>query len=273
MNINISEAIREAKIMIEPVAHEEALQQAKIFVSTIVGIDVGALPIHADMKLVDEQITDLGEMLERRLKGEPLQYILGEWEFFGLPFYVDSRALIPRQDTELLVETAIRIIRDRKYYTCLDLCTGTGCIGISIVKNTDIQMTASDISRDALALAKENADLNDVNMNFVESDVFQCIDGKFDLIVCNPPYLSLDDMQSLQQELTFEPKFALYGGGDGLDFYRRIAREYRDHLNKNGMLLLEIGSGQTKSAASVFDANTSVLNDLGGNPRVLVVEA
>ena len=272
MNINISEAIREAKIMIEPVAHEEALQQAKIFVSTIAGIDVKALPIHAEMMLLDEQIADLGEMLERRLKGEPMQYILGEWEFYGLPFYVDARALIPRQDTELLVETALQMIQERGYRTCLDLCTGTGCVGISIAKNVSVQMTASDISRDALALAKENAELNEVDVTFVESDLFQSINGRYDLIVCNPPYLTMDDMQSLQQELTFEPKLALYGGGDGLDYYRKIAWEYRDHLNANGVLLLEIGNTQAKTASALFDANTRVLNDLSGNPRVLVVE-
>jgi len=273
MNINISEAIREAKIMIEPVAHEEALQQAKIFVSTIAGIEVGALNIHANMILMDEQIADLGEMIQRRLKGEPVQYILGEWQFFGLPFYTDERALIPRQDTELLVETAIKAIRERGYQTCLDFCTGTGCVGISIAKNANISMTASDISREALALAKENAELNEANVTFVESDLFQSIDSKFDLIVCNPPYLTLDDMQSLQQELTFEPKLALYGGGDGLDVYRKIAWDYKKHLHANGMMLLEIGSSQAESAAAVFDAKTIVLNDLGGNPRVLVVES
>lgn len=258
--------------MIEPVAHEEALQQAKIFVSTIAGIDLGALTIHSDMILVDEQISDLGEMIQRRLKGEPVQYIIGEWEFFGLPFYTDERALIPRQDTELLVETAIKTIRERGYQTCLDLCTGTGCVGIAIAKNSQVQMTASDVSQDAIDLAKENAERNEADVAFMVSDLFQQIDGKFDLIVCNPPYLTLEDMQSLQQELTFEPKLALYGGGDGLDYYRKIAWDYKNHLDKNGMMMLEIGSTQAESAAALFDAKTSVLNDLCGNPRVLVVE-
>ena len=129
-------------------------------------------------------------------------------------------------------------------------------------------MTASDISRDALELAKENAGLNEVNVTLIESDLFQSIEGKFDLIVCNPPYLTLDDMQSLQQEVTFEPKLALYGGGDGLDYYRKIAWEYQKHLNQGGMLLFEIGSTQAETASALFDAKTSVLNDLSGNPRV-----
>ena len=272
MNIKISEAVREAKIMLEPVALEESLQQAKIFVATIAGIDVGALSIHADMILLDEQLSDLGDMVKRRLTGEPVQYILGEWEFYGLPFYVDERVLIPRQDTELLVETAIQMIRERGYHTCLDLCTGSGCVGISIARNADVQMTATDISRDAINLATENAERNEANVTFLESDLFQEIGGKFDLIVCNPPYLTLDDMQSLQPELKFEPKLALYGGGDGLDYYRKISWEYKRHLNENGALLLEIGNTQASTAAALFDAKTSVLKDLCGNTRVLVVE-
>ncbi len=272
MSINVSEAVREAKIMLEPVAQEEALQQAKIFVSTIAGIETSALTIHSEMVLAPEQLNDLGEMLNRRLQGEPLQYILGEWAFMGLPFYVDARALIPRQDTELLAETAIRFIRERGFGSCLDLCTGTGCVGISIAKLAGIRVTCSDISRDALSLAKENAELNEASVSFVESDLFDRIPDKFDLIVCNPPYLTLDDMQTMQKEVTFEPKLALYGGGDGLDVYREIAWEYEKHLSEKGMLLLEIGSTQAESAAALFSARTSVLNDLGGNPRVLIVE-
>ena len=272
MSINVSEAVREAKIMLEPVAQEEALQQAKILVSTIAGIETSALTIHSDMILSPEQLADLGEMLERRSQGEPLQYILGEWEFMGLPFYVDARALIPRQDTELLAETAIRLIRERGYRSCLDLCTGTGCLGISIAKLGGIPVKCSDISREAIALAKENAELNEADVSFVESDLLERIPEKFDMIVCNPPYLTLDEMQALQKEVTFEPKLALYGGGDGLDFYRKIAWEYQSHLNENGMLLLEIGSTQSASAAALFSAKTSVLQDLCGNPRVLIVE-
>ena len=272
MSISVSEAVREAKIMLEPVAQEEALQQAKILVSAIAGIETSALAIHSEMVLAPEQLSDLGEMLNRRVQGEPLQYILGEWAFMGLPFYVDARALIPRQDTELLAETAIRFIRERGYGSCLDLCTGTGCVGISIAKLAGIRVTCSDISRDALSLAKENAELNEAPVSFVASDLFDRIPDKFDLIVCNPPYLTLDDMQTMQQEVTFEPKLALYGGGDGLDVYRKIAWEYEKHLNEKGMLLLEIGSTQAESAAALFSARTSVLNDLGGNPRVLIVE-
>ena len=272
MNIKISEAVREAKIMLEPVAQEESLQQAKIFVATIAGIDVGALSIHADMILLDEQLSDLGDMVKRRLTGEPVQYILGEWEFYGLPFYVDERVLIPRQDTELLVETAIQMIRERGYHTCLDLCTGSGCVAISIAKLAGIAVTATDISRDALSLAQENADLNAVQINLAESDLFAAISAKYDLITCNPPYLSQADMDTLQKEVSFEPALALFGGEDGLDYYRRIAQTYEAHLNPGGTLLLEIGSTQADAVAALFTARTGVLKDLGGNDRLLVIE-
>lgn len=272
MTMPVAELIRLSKIRLEPVAGEEALQQAKWIVSTVIGVEPAAVGIHAWMQATQDQIEIVGDLLEKRLSGEPLQYILGEWDFYGLPFYTDARALIPRQDTELLVETAIQSIKERGYQTCLDLCTGSGCVGISVTKNAGIRVTCSDVSDEAISLARENMELNEVEVKLIVSDLFDQLPFKYDLIVCNPPYLSREDMDSLQREVSFEPRLALDGGADGLDFYRRIAREYRDHLNENGMLLLEIGSTQAESAAALISAHTSVLNDLAGNPRVLVVE-
>ena len=272
MTIPVSEVVRLCKLRLEPVAGEEALQQAKEIVAAVIGAETSALAVHSWVQVTEEQMSMIGDLVEQRLSGQPLQYILGEWEFYGLPFYVDERALIPRQDTELLVETAISMIQQRGYQSCLDLCTGSGCIAVSISKHAQTSVTASDISVDALELAQENAALNEVRVTFVESDLFDRIDGKFDLICCNPPYLSKEDMEHLQKEVSFEPALALYGGADGLDFYRRIANEYQAHLNAGGALLLEIGSTQAGTAAALFAAKTSVLNDLAGNPRVLVVE-
>ena len=272
MTIPVSEVVRLCKLRLEPVAGEEALQQAKEIVAAVIGAETSALAVHSWVQVTEEQMSMIGDLVEQRLSGQPLQYILGEWEFYGLPFYVDERALIPRQDTELLVETAISMIQQRGYQSCLDLCTGSGCIAVSISKHAQTSVTASDISVDALELAQENAALNEVRVTFVESDLFDRIDGKFDLICCNPPYLSKEDMEHLQKEVSFEPALALYGGADGLDFYRRIANEYQAHLNAGGALLLEIGSTQAETAAALFAAKTSVLNDLAGNPRVLVVE-
>lgn len=270
--MSVSEMVRLVKIRLEPIAGEEASQQAKMLVAAVIGAEPAALSLHAWSQVNGEQISLIGELLERRVKGEPLQYILGEWSFMGLPFYVDDRALIPRQDTELLCETAIRLIQERGYQAVLDLCTGSGCVGISISKLTGASVTAADISADALSLARENAELNEAQITLVESDLFQEISGGFDLIVCNPPYLSREDMDHLQQEVAFEPMLALYGGEDGLGYYRRIAAEYMAKLHPKGALLLEIGSTQAESVAAIFQAKTEAFSDLGGNPRVLVVE-
>lgn len=272
MTMSVSELVRLAQLRLEAVAGEEAAQQARLIVATVVGVEPSALTLHSWVQADEEQISIVGEMLEQRMTGEPLQYILGEWSFMGLPFYVDERALIPRQDTELLCETALTRITERGYQTCLDLCTGSGCVGISIAKLGHISVTATDISRDALSLAQENADLNEVQINLVEGDLFAAISAKYDLITCNPPYLSQADMDVLQKEVTFEPALALFGGEDGVDFYRRIARTYQAHLNPGGTLLLEIGSTQADAVAALFAAKTSVLKDLGGNDRVLVIE-
>lgn len=264
--------VRLVKLRLEPIAGEEAAQQARMLVAAVIGAEPAALSLHAWSQVNEEQISFIGELLERRVNGEPLQYILGEWSFMGLPFYVDERALIPRQDTELLSETAIRLIQERGYRSVLDLCTGGGCVGIAIAKQTDVSVSASDVSADALSLARENAELNEVQISFVESDLFQNISGGFDLIVCNPPYLSQADMDHLQKEVSFEPRLALFGGEDGLDAYRKIAAGFLEHLNPAGALLLEIGSTQTESVSALFPAKTEALSDLGGNPRVLVVE-
>ncbi len=273
MPMSVSETIRLVKLRLEPLAAEEAAQQAKLLVAAVLGVEPGAIAVHTWAEVTDEQISIIGELLERRVAGEPLQYILGEWSFMGLPFYVDERALIPRQDTELLCETAVRMINERNYSSALDLCTGSGCIAVSLTKLTKASVTAADISKEALELAGENAALNEAQVSFVTSDLFADISGKFDLITCNPPYLSQADMDQLQPEVAFEPKLALYGGEDGLDYYRRIAGAYLSHLNPGGALLLEIGSTQAQSVAALFEAKASVLQDLCGNARVLIFEA
>lgn len=268
----VSELVRLAKLRLEPVAGEEAAQQAKLIVAAVIGAEPGALMVHTWAQATEEQISIVGDLIDQRLTGEPLQYILGEWSFMGLPFYVDERALIPRQDTELLAETAIEMIKARGYRSCLDLCTGSGCVGISIAKLAKVPVTASDISADALALARENAELNQTDVTFIESDLFGAVTDGFDCIVCNPPYLSGTDMDELQKEVSFEPKLALYGGEDGLDIYRKIAQEYRAHLNEGGALLLEIGSTQALAVADLFGETARVLTDIGGNARVVIVD-
>lgn len=215
--------------------------------------------------------TWLREAVARRLRGEPLQYILGEWEFMGLPFFVGPEALIPRQDTETLCETALVWLKTRPGAAVLDLCCGSGCIGVSLSKLGGAKVALADISPQALALARRNAARNGVEGVFYESDLFAEAPGVYDLIACNPPYLTAAEMASCQRELTFEPSLALYGGEDGLDFYRRLAAEWADHVRPGGLLLLEIGASQGAAVGALFPG-AKILKDVCGLDRVACVE-
>ena len=198
----------------------------------------------------------LRQAVQRRLLGEPLQYILGEWEFMGLPFFVGPEALIPRQDTETLCEAALGWLKTRPNAHVLDLCCGTGCIGVSLAKLGGAQAAFADISPEALALAQRNAARNGVDGAFYESDLFSNVPGVYDLIACNPPYLTGAEMENCQRELTFEPALALYGGEDGLDFYRRLADEWEAHVTPGGWLLMEIGCTQGAAVQGLFPGAT-----------------
>ena len=254
-----------------PAAGEDARFEARLMAAETLDVRPNELPGLRDEAAPAAARERAEEMLRRRLLGEPLQYILGEWELMGLPFAVDARALIPRQDTETLIETALGLIRERGYRTVLDLCCGTGCIGISLAKLFGVSATLADISAGALALARENAEKNGVCARFVETDLFSNIKDTFDLIACNPPYLSDADMAALQREVRFEPALALYGGADGLDFYRRIAAEYAAHIAPGGVLLMEVGFGQAADVCAMFGKTAYAVRDLCGVERVVVV--
>ena len=213
----------------------------------------------------------LRQAVQRRLLGEPLQYILGEWEFMGLPFFVGPGALIPRQDTETLCEAALTWLKTRPDARILDLCCGTGCVGVSLSKLGGARVAFADISPEALALAQRNAARNGVDGAFYESDLFSNVPGVYDLIACNPPYLTGAEMASCQKELTFEPALALYGGEDGLDFYRRLADEWEAHVTSGGRLLMEIGCTQGAAVQGLFPGAT-ILKDIRGLDRVACVE-
>ena len=213
----------------------------------------------------------LRQAISRRLAGEPLQYILGEWEFMGLPFEVGPAALIPRQDTETLCEAALGWLRDRPGAAVLDLCCGSGCIGVSLGRLAGARVAFSDVSPQALALAARNARRNGVEGRFFESDLLTHVPGVYDLIACNPPYLTGAEMESCQRELTYEPALALYGGEDGLDFYRRLAAGWQAHVAIGGRLLMEIGASQGAAVCRLFPGAT-VLKDIRGLDRVVCVE-
>ena len=189
------------------------------------------------------------QLCKRRLDGEPLQYILGEWEFYGLPFKVGKGVLIPRQDTETIVDIALQKLHGRSDITVIDLCAGSGCIGIALEKNFDCREVMSiEKSPQAHEYLVQNIELNGSFAKAVLGDIFdeQVIENApmADIIVCNPPYVTEAEMKQLQREVQFEPESALHGGEDGLDYYRDIVRLWKHKLNEDGMMLFEIGKGQ-----------------------------
>ena len=241
-------------------------------------------------KAVDQgDVEKYAGLISERASGKPLQYITGSQEFMGLEFYVDESVLIPRQDTETAVECALSVICDmgndqsksgRRILKVLDMCTGSGCIAVSIAKlakdNTDIEVFASDISVKALDVALFNAKKNDVHVKFIESDMWEAFlpEDRYDIVISNPPYINSGVIPTLMTEVkSFEPVTALDGGEDGLDFYRKITAGLRDHLNDNGTVIYEIGYDQGERVSGLLRANgfadIKVIKDLAGLDRVV----
>lgn len=263
--MNIAGAIEYLSTGLSPVT-EEHLTEARLAVSDMAEIPYNRLNTYKASPFPAALMPRLEELVSRRKSGEPLQYILGKWEFMGLPFYTRHCALIPRQDTETLCEEALAI----GGRTLLDLCCGTGCIGVSLAKLGGFEVTFGDISRDCIDLARENAALNGVAGSFVLTDMFGNISGSYDMICINPPYIPTSHLALLQAEVKREPALALDGGADGLDFYRRIARDYAAHLNLGGALLMEVGAGQAEDVAAMFP-NAGRIEDICGIERVVTV--
>lgn len=252
----------------------EAKNDSWLLLATACHIDHTFYYVHMEEDLEDEQWSVFENLIRKRTERIPLQYITGEQEFMGLLFHVNSNVLIPRQDTETLVEEALKIVRPGM--KVLDLCTGSGCILISILKNvTAVEGFGYDISKQALLVAKENARDIGVAATFERSDLFDSITDTFDVIVSNPPYIRTSEIATLMPEVAqFEPIGALDGMEDGLHFYRRIVAESADYLNENGYLLFEIGCDQGEQVADMMKAagfsDVKVVKDLARNDRVVM---
>lgn len=276
---------------------EDAARDSKSLYCYLIGIPQGKLFMEYQYTLQDILCEQYFDLVDRRATGEPLQYIVGTQEFMGLTFKVDPRVLIPRMDTEVLVENALSIIKsgtlagqgarvtsERDSWEVLDLCTGSGAIGISVARLSEsqsaanVKVTLSDISEDALAVARENIKINEVGdiVKAVKGDLFSLFKKlfkkqKFDMILSNPPYVKSGDIMTLQKEIReYEPMNALDGGEEGLDFYRRIAEEAPNYLTSGGVILMEIGDTQGEEVSEIFrNWKTQVLQDLGGRDRVV----
>lgn len=227
-------------------------------------------------ELASQSQSDYLMMLcKQRFDGIPLQYILGEWEFYGLPFKVGEGVLIPRQDTEALVEAALDIARANSAKKVLDLCSGSGCIAIAIEKNLEAaEVTALEASEQAYKYLLKNIKLNNSNVMPVKEDLRQYKPSAgFDIIVSNPPYIRTGEINSLQSEVKNEPVMALDGGEDGLYFYTTIAEIYKEHINPGGAICFEIGIGQHEDVKNILLANgfkdINFKEDLNGIIRVV----
>lgn len=251
---------------------EEADWEALLLVSHYTGKSTAYWRAERDTDIVND---DLQAAVEKRCSRYPLQYILGTWEFMGLPFRVREGCLIPRSDTEILCEKAIELLGNRTA-TVLDLCTGSGCILASVLHHCPHATgVAVELSPDALAIAQENfatLHLTD-RVSLLQGDIREDVlppETKFDLILSNPPYVTTDEMTTLAPELSHEPAMALTDGGNGLSLYHAIFQNYLPHLAEGGTILLEHGNTQADAVLSMgkaYGLDGTVLYDYGGNPR------
>lgn len=242
--------------------------EAEWIVSLTLGVKRDEL--NSEAKVSPALTEKVYNLTKERLTGRPLWYCVGDTEFYGYKIKVDERVLIPRPETERLVETALGVIN--KDSAVLDLCTGSGAIAIAVKKESDATVTAADISEDALAVAKENAELNSAEIEFIKSDMFEDLKGRsFDVIISNPPYINKADMENLQNEVKLEPELALFGGEDGLDYYRTIAKYAPKFLNKGGALFMEIGYDQAEAVTKLLKKakDIKVIKDYEGNDRIV----
>ena len=255
----------------------EAKLDSRLLLEYACGTDHSTLFAHPDREVSDEEWDAFEGYIKRRASREPVAYIMGNWDFMGLNFEVNSDVLIPEQDTEVLVEEAMRFIEDGMRF--LDLCTGSGCIALSLLNySNDTKAVCTDISPKALAVANRNASklsLSD-RAEFIETDLFpEAGIGKFDVIVSNPPYIATKVIESLAPEVKdHEPILALDGDEDGLKFYRRIVDKAPEYLFSSGYLIMEIGYDQADALVSMLEEkgcyhDIEVIKDYAGNDRVV----
>ncbi len=246
--------------------------EAEWIVSIVLGVKRDR--VYDDTLVKPCDVEKINAITEERITGRPLWYCIGNADFYGYTIKVDERVLIPRPETELLVEKALPYCNSEK--KVLDLCTGSGAVAIAINKKSGALVCASDNSTDALALAEENAKINNAEIQFIKSDLFEELKGcEYDVIISNPPYIESAVIETLQKEVKdFEPHVALDGGADGLDFYRIIAKKAKKHLTKGGVLLLECGDGQAGKVAELLKQykNIQIIKDLEGIERIVKAE-
>ena len=279
--MTIKELLNQAVIMLKNENIEAPKNKARMLLQATLKKSREYLMIYDNKEVTSLERDKYIKNVKRLIMGEPLQYITGIQEFMKLNFLVTKDVLIPRPDTEILVEEVIKIAENIPNPVILDLCTGSGAIAVSLAKYIkNVHIYAIDISSKALEIAKKNAELNGVknNIDFIESNLFDKIkDKKFDVIVSNPPYIETETIKRLSKDVQNEPRIALDGGKDGLDFYRKISENGYKFLNRQGYLCLEIGYNQRISVRQILEkkkryVNIKCIKDLCENDRVITAQ-
>lgn len=277
--MKIRELLFEGEEKLKQAEKLSARNDALLLLSFLLNMDRGKMFLAFETVAQESLIEEYREVIRQRASGVPLQHITGISEFMGLTFKVTPQVLIPRSETELLVEEALKLICPNM--RVLELCTGSGCIALSILKLfNSVSVTAADISEDAVYVAKENAKNLDINIgkelgeiDFLQGDLFEPVEGTYDLIIVNPPYIKSGDIKSLMEEVReHDPVIALDGGADGLYFYRRLFYEAKNYMEDEGYLLLEIGQDQGKDIINLAEEsyyNIKVMKDYSNKDRIV----
>ena len=279
--MTIKELLNQAVIMLKNENIDAPKNKARMLLEATLKKSKEYLMIYDTKEITSIERDKYIRNVKRLIAGEPLQYLTGKQEFMKLNFLVTKDVLIPRADTEILVEEVIKIAENKTNPVILDMCTGSGAIAVSLAKYVkNVKVYAIDISEKALEIAKKNAEFNGVknNIKFIESNLFDKIkDKKFDIIVSNPPYIETDTIKKLTKDVQNEPKIAIDGGKDGLDFYRKIADNGYKFLNRQGYICLEIGYNQRIAVRKIMEnkkryVNIKCLKYLCGNDIVITAQ-
>ena len=271
---NLKSALESAILYLQKQGVEEARQDAWLLLEHVCGISHSTYFVHSEDEMPKEQQEQYEALVRKRGEHIPLQQLTGEQEFMGLTFLVNEHVLIPRQDTEVLVEEVMKNLHDG--FRILDLCTGSGCILLSLLHySNDCSGVGADLSEEALEVARKNAEqLGESSALFVQGDLFAPVEGKFEIIVSNPPYICSDVIPTLMEEVReHEPMQALDGGADGLDFYRKIIQGAKEHLCGGGQLFFEIGYDQGEAVQRLMEQagyrEVECVQDFAGLDRVV----
>ncbi|HQZ96466.1 MAG TPA: peptide chain release factor N(5)-glutamine methyltransferase [Pyrinomonadaceae bacterium] len=273
---NIADSVARASAKLQDAGIDDARREASSLMAFAIGKTSAFIFAHPEYELTEAESKAFDSAVERREAREPFHYIVGRKEFYGLDFTVAPGVLIPRPETELLVEDAINILGELPNPRFVEIGVGSGCISVSILHNSPrATAVAVDISEPALGIARKNAEFYNVadRLALHHGDVYQGVEGEFDLIVSNPPYIPDSDLTTLQTEVgSFEPHSALFGGDDGLYIVRRIVADAPKFLKKGGHILIEIGFGQARSVKELFDVaiwcEIDFIRDLQGIERI-----